>query len=121
MTACVLIATGLTEREAFEIECETIANAIKDGIKLVNLTSGGEGFAGGKHSLKTIQTIRKYHLTKSESLGENPRRGVYYVKEDQNYASSITLSFGKKRRQFSLGRHKMLEDAVAIRVKAELY
>lgn len=114
-----LIKTGLTESEAFELECETIANAIKDGFKLVNLTSGGEGFAGGQHSAKTIQTIRKYHLLKSEPLGNNPRRGVYFIKDDNNFSSSITLSFGEKRRQFSLGRHKLVEDAIAIREQAE--
>ena len=68
----ILLKTDLTEQEAFALECEKIAECLCNGIHLVNLTSGGEGFAGGSHSEEAINSIRKYHLVKSEPIGNNP-------------------------------------------------
>jgi hypothetical protein len=45
-----IVADGLTEREAFDIEIERIAFWKNDGADLCNLTLGGDGPSGRKHS-----------------------------------------------------------------------
>ena len=114
-----IIQANLSESEAFEIECKEIALAIKNGIALVNQTTGGEGFSGGAHTKKTIKTIRNYHLLNSEAQGNNPRRGVIYSLKEKKYVANITLTINKKRKQYSLGRYANLEDAIRIRSDAE--
>ena len=59
------IAEDLTEPLAFQKEIERIKELRELGIKLCNLTDGGEGISGHKHSAKTLVKI-------SEALsGEN--------------------------------------------------
>jgi hypothetical protein len=61
-----IVASGLTEAQAFALERETIcALKGKPGVTLVNHTGGGEGVSGLIHSKKTRHTIseiikRKY-------------------------------------------------------------
>jgi NUMOD3 motif len=45
-----IVADGLTEREAFDMEIERIAFWRNDGADLCNLTLGGDGPSGRKHS-----------------------------------------------------------------------
>lgn len=45
-----IIAEGLTESEAFELECGRIAFWKADGVELCNLSDGGEGPSGMKHT-----------------------------------------------------------------------
>ena len=45
-----IIATGLTERQAFDMETQRIAFWKNDGCDLVNLTVGGDGPSGRKHT-----------------------------------------------------------------------
>lgn len=45
-----IIAEGLTESEAFELECGRIAFWKADGVELCNLSDGGEGPSGRKQS-----------------------------------------------------------------------
>lgn len=45
-----IIADGLTEREAFDMEVERIAFWKSDGADLCNLTLGGDGTSGRKHT-----------------------------------------------------------------------
>ena len=62
----VLIAENLNEEDAFWLEIEEIAKYGRrcDGGSLFNLTTGGEGFAGWKHSPETIKKISE--ATKGE-------------------------------------------------------
>ena len=53
----VLIAKGLTEEEAFAIEIQQIAFAKEHGVKLCNLTEGGDGASGCKRSPETCQKL----------------------------------------------------------------
>lgn len=46
----VLIAENLTEEEAFAIEIQQIAFAREHGVKLCNLTDGGDGSSGHLHT-----------------------------------------------------------------------
>lgn len=65
----VLIAENLTEEEAFEIECWQIAIARKYGIKLCNLTDGGEGISNP--SPETREKLSIAHKNLSQEAREN--------------------------------------------------
>jgi hypothetical protein len=77
-----IVASGLSEREAYDLEKERIAFWL-DKVSLCNFTSGGEGWAGGKHSEEFKQRISARHKGKtvsgetrsrlSKSLRGNPR------------------------------------------------
>ena len=52
-----IVASGLLEDEAFALECERIAFWRNYGCDLANLTNGGEGISGFKHSAETRQKL----------------------------------------------------------------
>ena len=52
-----IVASGLSEQEAFVLECEQIAFWRNAGCDLTNLTNGGEGISGFKHSVETRQKL----------------------------------------------------------------
>lgn len=66
-----IIATGLTEHQAFDIEREFIAFYGRD--KLVNLTDGGEGQSGFKKPIDVIEKTAKAHrgMKRSEEARKN--------------------------------------------------
>jgi hypothetical protein len=45
-----IIYEGISEEEAFALEKETISNLKEIGVTLTNLTNGGDGVSGHKHS-----------------------------------------------------------------------
>lgn len=47
------VAKGLSDKEALDIEIKTIEKLKSCGIKLVNMTNGGEGLSGFVHSAET--------------------------------------------------------------------
>lgn len=57
-----ILADNLTEIEAFIFEIKMIESAKKAGIKLCNLTNGGEGVAGYKHTPQAKKRISNYRL-----------------------------------------------------------
>lgn len=66
-----IIADKLTENEAFAFEKAIIKSATEQKIKLCNLTTGGEGISGYKH---TEEAKRKISQIKQTLFGEkNPR------------------------------------------------
>lgn len=52
-----LVASGLAEDDAFEIEKQRIAFWRENGVMLANFTDGGDGVSGLCHSLKTRQKM----------------------------------------------------------------
>lgn len=64
------LATGLTEDESFKVEKELIAR--HEG--LCNLTDGGEGISGYKHSPEVREIISKRHKGRKQSLDEIENR-----------------------------------------------
>lgn len=83
-----LVAQALTEREAFDIEIERIAFWRSVGVKLANITSGGDGASGHKRSaadrkklskaakrrVKNPKYIEKLRAATTRSWAENPGR-----------------------------------------------
>jgi hypothetical protein len=87
-----IVASGLSETEAFSLERERIAMWRSDGVDLANMTDGGEGRAGIIVSLETREKLRKAHLGKPKSAehcrhvseskkGKAPYRPGYVVSE----------------------------------------
>jgi hypothetical protein len=62
-----IIADNLTEIEALNFEIAVIKAAKKAGINLCNLTDGGEGVSGYKH---TQEAIKKISESKLDKIGE---------------------------------------------------
>jgi hypothetical protein len=52
-----IVASGLLEKEALDLECDRIAFWRNSGCDLTNLTNGGEGISGFKHSDETRQKL----------------------------------------------------------------
>jgi hypothetical protein len=87
-----IVSSGLTEAEAFALECERIAMWRSDGADLANLTDGGEGRTGAIVGAETREKLRKAHLGKPKSAehckhvseskkGKAPYRPGYVVSE----------------------------------------
>lgn len=72
----LFLKTGLTEEQAFRHEIYMIfVHGRKDqgtGI-LHNRTNGGEGLSGFRHTLKTVEKIRKAHQGKSKSANHREK------------------------------------------------
>ena len=85
-----IVASGLSEQESFELECERIAFWRSFGCDLTNLTDGGEGVSGFVHAQST------------KDLWSSQRKGRPVSKE------------GRAKRSLSLkGRSKTKEHAAA--------
>lgn len=56
------IGINLTEEEAFSLEIETIKKYRDDGVILCNMSNGGEGNSGVKHTEETKEKFRKAKL-----------------------------------------------------------
>lgn len=56
-----IVACGLTEDEAFNLEIERISFWRDNGIDLANILTGGQGFCGGRHSKEFKQKISDIH------------------------------------------------------------
>lgn len=54
-----IVADGLTEKAALDLEIERIAMWRRNGVRLSNITDGGEGVRGLKHSEATRAVIRE--------------------------------------------------------------
>lgn len=62
-----IIFDNLTEEESFQCEIDTILEMKYFGHKLVNMTNGGEGFSGGRHTVDSKLKISNAHKGKKLS------------------------------------------------------
>jgi hypothetical protein len=115
-----IVFDNLTEQEAFEIEIQAIAAYGRKnngtGI-LANMTDGGDGSVGLKHTEETIAKMRDTHL------------GMLHTNESKNKISTAlsgrvrpkewcdAISEGKKGKPVSLEVRKIYSDAQKIRHK----
>lgn len=53
-----IVADGLSEREALDLEIETIAKYRANGVAICNMTDGGDGISGYKFSPEIIERLR---------------------------------------------------------------
>jgi hypothetical protein len=100
-----IVASGLTEQEAFDLERERIALWRADGADLSNLTDGGEGRAGAIVSDETRTKLRLVHLGKPKSA-EHAKRISESKKGKAPYRPGYVVSEAtrQKMREKSLGQ-----------------
>jgi hypothetical protein len=87
-----IVKDGLSKEDALNLEIERISFWRSFGIKLSNMTNGGEGNLGGtspmkgkKHSDESREKLRKSHLGKS-----SPKKGIP-ISDDQKQKMSNAL------------------------------
>jgi hypothetical protein len=133
-----IIADGLSEREAFDIEIERIAFWKNDGADLCNLTLGGDGPSGRRHSeewkrangerMKGRKASAETRAKQSAAAMGN-KRGLGKKKPQHAIDALKAFHTGRKRtpeqcarisaanqRKF-LGRHHTTESIAIIRAK----
>jgi len=93
---------GLSEHDAFALEKGLIhlLGKVKNGGPLVNITDGGDGVSGLRHSLKTIRKLRQKQKGNKYRLGQHPTP-----------ETRAKLSASKKGRPLSLAHRKALSRA----------
>jgi hypothetical protein len=92
-----MVATGLSEDEAFRIEIERIAFWKSVGADLANYSCGGEGKTGPhseEHKRKISRSNKGKKLTKSQVdaviLSNMRRKGVGHSKRSPSHASALS-------------------------------
>lgn len=75
-----ILKDNLTENEAFNLEMETIKEYKKQNINLCNMTNGGEGMTGFKHSEETKRLYSKNRTAKLNVNYDNTKRN--FIHED---------------------------------------
>ncbi len=95
------VDTGLSEEDAFDLECFCIS-FFRDKAKLTNMTTGGEGFSGGKHSIesksKIVEALRK------RVVSEETRSKLSRI----NTGKKLSQSHIEKLVKVKLGKNKGL-------------
>jgi hypothetical protein len=71
-----IVASGLSEQEAFDLERERIAFWRTAGVDLANLTNGGEGVSGLKHSEETKKLWSQQRKGRSVPLEGRIKRSL---------------------------------------------
>lgn len=96
-----LIATGLKEQEAFELEIKRIAELRRNKISLVNLTDGGEGISGLKFSEKSKLMMSNAHKGKTLSAEHRAKISEKSKLYRHSNESKQKISESNKRRKLS--------------------
>lgn len=108
---CAIYKNGLSEKEALEIEIKTIEKFTLEGIKLVNLTKGGDGVSGLKHSSKSKMKMAEVKVGKKRGpLSESTKIKIGNGNRNKvRSAETIAkLSAAKKGKPISKERHEIL-------------
>lgn len=101
------IKNNLYENEAFEIEklYISILGKYQDNGLLVNMTDGGEGICGHKHSLETRQKISKSHLGKKVSEERKEKYKIMFSgKLNPRYNANVLISTRQKISKANKGK-----------------
>ncbi|MEN6608604.1 MAG: NUMOD3 domain-containing DNA-binding protein [Bryobacteraceae bacterium] len=118
-----IVASGLYEQKAFDLERERIVFWRSIGVDLTNLTNGGEGISGFKHSEET----RKNLSEKNKGI-PSPLRGKPLSEETKKKISEIAKKRGipkftkeqqEKASNWHRGRKRSAETCAKISAKAK--
>lgn len=63
----IIIEQNLSEEDAFELETQHIKLFRKLGYELTNMTAGGEGASGYKHTHEALEKMRAFGLTRTHT------------------------------------------------------
>ena len=97
-----IVADGLTENEAFLLEKQNIAAFRKQGLRLCNLTDGGDGASGAKRTEAWKRMMSQVHSGKAVStevrlkISESVKASGFVHTDEMRYKISETHK-GKKR------------------------
>lgn len=118
-----LFATGLSFSDSRDLEILTISNLLRAGIRLCNMTAGGEGLNGLKHRDETKAKISSANIGKN--LGKKPseetkaklsraRKGRKHSKETKEKISSAQKGRPKKNPPHNKGKPMPEEQRVKL-------
>lgn len=118
-----IIVLNLQEDEAFSEEIKVISEYKEKGMRLTNITNGGEGASGLKHSNITIKKIKTWMQS------NNPFRGKTHSEETKKIISEVsksvnrechTLETRKKISQSNIGKHSLKKEHLKKMIEASL-
>ena len=118
-----IVASGLPEQEALDLECKRIAFWRNFGCDLTNLTNGGEGISGFKHSDETRQKLSDLNKGNSSTF-----KGKKHTDETKLALSEIAKKRGapkltkeqqEKVATWHRGRKRSPETCAKISAKAK--
>jgi hypothetical protein len=118
-----IVASGLSEQEAFVLECEQIAFWRNAGCDLTNLTNGGEGISGFRHSDKTRQKLSDLNkgmpaTFKGKKHTDETRRVLSEIAKKRG-APKLTKEQQEKVSAWHRGRKRSPETCAKISAKAK--
>jgi len=118
-----IVAAGLLEQEAFDLERERIAFWRNSGCDLTNLTNGGEGISGFKHSVETRQKLSNLNkgmpaTFKGKKHTDDTRRILSEIAKKRG-APKLTLEQKEKASAWHRGRKRSPETCAKISAKAK--
>lgn len=90
-----MVESGLSEQAAFDLEMDRIVFWKQSGVKLTNITNGGEGCSGLVHSEKTrakLRAIRKQQGPHSEATRKKMRLAQAGRKPSEATRAAVSLS-----------------------------
>lgn len=104
-----IVATGLSEEDAFILECERIAFWRAVGVDLANITNGGDGVSGLKHSDDSKKKMSDIKLGKKP-----PHNGTLGMKfSDETKAKMRAHKIGKNPNNFGTKRSQASKNAMS--------
>jgi hypothetical protein len=109
-----IIADGISENEAFEFEKIRIAFWRSDGADLANLTDGGEGSSGRKHTEEEKQKISKKMTGRIISPETRAKMSAANLGKQWSLGTKKSPEAIEKTRIFHLGRKRSAETCAKI-------
>lgn len=112
----VVFAECHSHEEAFEIETRLIKAYRDFGQKIYNVTSGGEGIPGFKHSLKHKEKIRQALLGVKHSIERIAKNRNKTIPQEMRDRISRKLT-GRKLSAEHVAKYKLRRNSSEVRVK----
>lgn len=113
-----MVAVGLFEKEAFALEIERIQFWREAGVDLVNVTNGGEGTSGMRHSDEVKKRISALNKGKSAAFKGRKHteetKAVLSAKAKLRGPSKLTAEVIEKIAQSHRGRKRSYETCLKI-------
>jgi hypothetical protein len=118
-----IVDSGLFEQDAFDLECERIAFWRNFGCDLTNLTNGGEGISGFKHSDETRQKLSDLNkgnppTFKGKKHTDETKRALSEIAKKRG-APKLTKEQQEKASAWHRGRKRSPETCAKISAKAK--
>ena len=112
-----IVASGLTEEEAFKLERDRISFWKGQNVDLANLTDGGDGICGFKHSKETKKKMKesalKVNTDEVRQKKSAAKKGIVFSDEHKKKISQSLIgqkrAAGKRNPEFGQKISKLLK------------